>query len=59
MIIPNSGQQKNERTNGSQGALQHLAEGSPTPVPETGTSERSVTSRPTMSSRLLYFNIKA
>lgn len=53
----NSEQQKKERTNGSQGSLQPLAEGSPTPVPETGTFERSVTSRPTISSRLLYFSI--
>lgn len=56
-IISNSEQQKNERTNGSQGSLQPLAEGSPTPVPETGTFERSVTSRPTISSHLLYFSI--
>lgn len=56
-VISNSEQQKNERTNGSQGSLQPLAEGSPTPVPETGTFERSVTSRPTISSHLLYFSI--
>ena len=49
--------QKNERTNGSQGFLQPKAEGSPTPVPEVGTFERSVTSRPTLSSHLLYFSI--
>lgn len=49
--------QKNERTNGSQGSLQPKAEGSPTPVPEVGTFERSVTSRPTLSSHLLYFSI--
>lgn len=49
--------QKNERTNGSQGLLQPKAEGSPTPVPEVGTFERSVTSRPTLSSHLLYFSI--
>ncbi|ORJ28559.1 PBECR4 domain-containing protein [Streptococcus oralis] len=49
--------QKNERTNGSQGFLQPKAEGSPTPVPEVGTFERSVTSRPTLSSHLLYFTI--
>ena len=49
--------QKNERTNGSQGSLQPKAEGSPTPVPEVGTFERSVTSRPTLSSHLLYFTI--
>jgi hypothetical protein len=49
--------QKNERTNGSQGSLQPKAEGSPTPAPEVGTFERSVTSRPTLSSHLLYFTI--
>ena len=49
--------QKNERTNGSQGSLQLKAEGSPTPVPEVGTFERSVTSRPTLSSHLLHFSI--
>ncbi|MEZ7623639.1 PBECR4 domain-containing protein [Streptococcus sp. 27098_8_22] len=53
----NSEDQKNERTNGSQGSLQPKAEGSPTPVPEVGTFERSVTSRPTSSSHLLYFSI--
>ena len=53
----NSEYQKNERTNGSQGSLQLGAEGSPTPVPEVGTFERSVTSRPTLSSHLLYFSI--
>ena len=53
----NSEDQKNERTNGSQGSLQPKAEGSPTPVPEVGTFERSVTSRPTLSSHLLYFSI--
>ena len=53
----NSEDQKNERTNGSQGSLQPKAEGSPTPIPEVGTFERSVTSRPTLSSHLLYFSI--
>ena len=53
----NSEYQKNERTNGSQGSLQPKAEGSPTPVPEVSTFERSVTSRPTLSSHLLYFTI--
>ena len=53
----NSEDQQNERTNGSQGSLQPKAEGSPTPVPEVGTFERSVTSRPTLSSHLLYFSI--
>lgn len=56
-MASSSEQQKNERTNGSQGSLQPLAEGSPTPVPEIGTFERSVTSRPTISSHLLYFSI--
>ena len=50
-------QQKNERTSGSLGSLQPEAEGSPTPVPKVGTFERSVTSRPTTSSHLLYFTI--
>ena len=49
--------QKNERTSGSLGSLQPEAEGSPTPVPKAGTFERSVTSRPTTSSHLLYFTI--
>ena len=53
----NSKYQKNERTNGSQGSLQPKAEGSPTPVPEVGTFERSVTSRSTLSSQYLYFTI--
>ena len=53
----NSEYQKNERTNGSQGSLQPKAEGSPTPVPKVGTFERSVTSRPTLSSHLLHFSI--
>ncbi|MDU6443074.1 MAG: PBECR4 domain-containing protein, partial [Streptococcus sp.] len=57
VVSSDSEQNKNERTNGSQGSLQPLAEGSPTPVPETGTFERSVTSRPTTSSHLLYFSI--
>ena len=39
------------------GSLQLKAEGSPTPVPEVGTFERSVTSRPTLSSQYLYFTI--
>ena len=50
-------QQKNERTSGSLGSLEPEAEGSPTPVPKAGTFERSVTSRPTTSSHLLYFTI--
>ena len=39
------------------GFLQLKAEGSPTLVPEVGTTERSVTSRPMLSSRYLYFTI--
>ena len=39
------------------GFLQLKAEGSPTLVPEVGTFERSVTSRPTLSSHLLHFSI--
>lgn len=39
------------------GFLQLKAEGSPTLVPEVGTFERSVTSRPMLSSKYLYFNI--
>lgn len=56
-VASSSEQQKNERTNGSLGSLQPEAEGSPTPAPEVGTFERSVTSRPTLSSHLLYFTI--
>ena len=40
------------------GFLQPEAEGSPTPVPETDTFERSVTSRPTISSRYINISIK-
>lgn len=39
------------------GSLQLKSEGSPIPVPEVGTFERSVTSRPMLSSKYLYFNI--
>ena len=39
------------------GSLQLKAEGSPTPVPEVGTFERSVTSRPMLSSQYLHFTI--
>ena len=52
-----SEQQKKERTNVSSGSLQPKAEGSSTPVLETSTFERSVTSRPTVSSHLLKFTI--
>ena len=40
------------------GFLQPEAEGSPTPVPKAGTFERSVTSRPTISSRYINISIK-
>lgn len=51
-------QEKKEGTNFSSGSLQPKAEGSPTPVAESSaTFERSVTSRPTLSPRLLHFNI--
>ena len=40
------------------GFLQPEAEGSPTPVPETDTFERSVTRRPTVSSRYANHSIK-
>lgn len=50
--------QKKERTNGSSGSLQIKPEGSPAPVPQSETFERSVTSRPTLSSHLLHFSIR-
>lgn len=46
---------KNERTSQRKGSLPPGAEGSTSPVLETSTFERSVTSRPTVSSRLFYF----
>ena len=52
-----SGAKESERTSWYMGSLQPEAEGSPTPVPEVGTFERSVTSRPTLSSQYLYFTI--
>lgn len=52
-----SEQQKKERTYLHKGSLQPEAEGSTSPVLETSTFERSVTSRPTISSQYLYFNI--
>lgn len=48
-------QNKKEGTNGSLGSLQPEAEGSPTPVSEPDTFERSVTSRPTLSPQYLNF----
>lgn len=53
-----SEQQKNERTSQYKGYLQPEAEGSTSPVLETSTFERSVTSRPTTSSQYLNFTIK-
>lgn len=53
-----SEQQKNERTYQRKGSLQPEAEGSTSPVLETSTFERSVTSRPTVSSQYLNFTIK-
>ncbi|HEO6299846.1 TPA: toprim domain-containing protein [Streptococcus agalactiae] len=50
--------QKKERTNGSSGSLQDNPEGSPTPASQSETFERSVTSRPTLSSHLLNFSIR-
>ncbi|MDU7209213.1 MAG: PBECR4 domain-containing protein, partial [Streptococcus sp.] len=57
-IISNSEQQKKERTSEYKGSLQPEAEGSTSPVPKTGTFERSVTSRPTTSSHYLNFTIE-
>lgn len=53
-----SEQTKKEGTNVSSGSLQPIAEGSPAPVSETDTFERSVTSRPTLSPHLLHFSIR-
>ncbi|HGI3426920.1 TPA: PBECR4 domain-containing protein [Streptococcus agalactiae] len=53
-----SEQQKNERMYQRKGYLQPEAEGSTSPVLETSTFERSVTSRPTVSSQYLNFSIK-
>ena len=51
-------QNKNERTSQYKGSLQPEAEGSTSPVLETSTFERSVTSRPTISSQYLNISIK-
>ena len=53
-----SEQQKNERMYQRKGYLQPEAEGSTSPVLETSTFERSVTSRPAVSSQYLNFSIK-
>lgn len=50
-------QEKKERTYLRMGSLQTEAEGSTSPVLETSTFERSVTSRPTISSQYLHFSI--
>lgn len=50
-------QQKKERMYLRMGSLQPEAEGSTSPVLETSTFERSVTSRPTISSQYLHFSI--
>lgn len=55
---PENQAQKKERTNGSSGSLQVKPEGSPAPVSQSETFERSVTSRPTLSSHLLHFSIR-
>ena len=48
-----------ERTNGSKGSLQPGAEGSPAPeVAEMTSFERSVTRRPTVSSRCFDISLK-
>ena len=57
-VSSNSEQNKKERTYSRMGSLQPEAEGSPTPEVAKATSfERSVTSRPTISSRYLHFSI--
>ena len=57
-VTSNSEQNKKERTYSRMGSLQPEAEGSPTPEVAKATSfERSVTSRPTISSRYLHFSI--
>ncbi|WP_159334892.1 PBECR4 domain-containing protein [Streptococcus equi] len=50
-------QEKKERMYLRMGSLQPEAEGSTSPVLETSTFERSVTSRPTISSQYLHFSI--
>ncbi|BAM23409.1 PBECR4 domain-containing protein [Streptococcus intermedius] len=53
---PDRGQEQMiDRTNGGTGSLQPEAEGSTSPVLETSTFERSVTSRPTSSYPYLHF----
>ena len=54
-----SGAEESERTNGSKGSLQPQAEGSPAPEAIEATSfERSVTRRPTVSSRSINISLK-
>ena len=54
-----SGAKESERTNGSKGSLQPEAEGSPAPeVAEAASFERSVTGRPTVSSRCVDTSLK-
>ena len=53
-----SGAKESERTNGSKGSLQPEAEGSPAPEAIEATSfERSVTRRPTASSRSVHISV--
>lgn len=54
-----SGAKESERTNGSKGSLQPEAEGSPAPEADGVASfERSVTRRPTVSSRCVDTSLK-
>ena len=54
-----SGAKESERTNGSKGSLQPEAEGSPAPEADGVASfERSVTRRPTVSSRSIDISLK-
>ena len=54
-----SGANESERTNGSKGSLRPEAEGSPAPeVAEAASFERSVTRRPTASSRSVHISVK-
>lgn len=54
-----SGAKESERANGSKGSLQPEAEGSPAPeVAEAASFERSVTRRPTVSSRCVDTSLK-
>ena len=54
-----SGAKESERTNGSKGSLQPEAEGSPAPeAAGVASFERSVTRRPTVSSRCVDISLK-